>query len=151
MIYAARRIQFCAGHRVWKHESSCAHLHGHNYIAFFHATATELDGLGRVVDFGVLKQKLGGWIEEHWDHGFILHRSDESAVNAVRTIPRQKLYLLDRNPTAENMAHHLLHVVAPEQLAGHGARVVKVVLWETENCFAEVQLSSEARVAERQL
>jgi 6-pyruvoyltetrahydropterin/6-carboxytetrahydropterin synthase len=137
-IQCVRRVQFCAGHRVWKHESKCAHLHGHNYVAYFYATANALDGLGRIIDFSELKARLGGWIDEYWDHGFILNRHDQAAIDAVQSIPEQKLYLLDDNPTAENMAEHLLTMVAHRQMAGSGVRVVKVVLCETENCYAEV-------------
>ncbi len=138
MTTAVRKISFCAGHRVWRHEDRCAHLHGHNYIAFLHATAEQLDDLGRVIDFRVLKERLGGWIDEHWDHGFICHRDDAEARAAMSAIPGQKTFLLDGNPTTENLAAHLLHVVGPEQLAGTGVRLVRVVLWETENCYAEV-------------
>jgi 6-pyruvoyltetrahydropterin/6-carboxytetrahydropterin synthase len=133
-----RRVQFCAGHRVWNHESKCAHLHGHNYVAFFHATADALDSLERVIDFSELKSRLGGWIDSHWDHGFILNRDDREAIDAVRAIPGQKLYLIKGNPTAENLAHYLLQCVARSQLRGSGVDIVKVVLWETENCYAEV-------------
>ncbi len=138
-IECTRRIQFCTGHRIWGHENKCAYLHGHNYVAFFHATAPELDEIGRVIDFSVLKTRLGGWIEEHWDHGFLLHRDDREAIAAVTRIPDQKLFLMDANPTAENMARYLLETVAPRELEGLGVEVVKVVLWETENCFAEAR------------
>ena len=138
-IECTRRIQFCAGHRIWGHENKCAHLHGHNYVAFFHATAPRLDEVGRVIDFSVLKTRLGGWIEERWDHGFVLHRDDREAIDAVTRIPEQKLFLMDANPTTENMARYLLATVAPQQLEGLGVEVVKVVLWETENCFAEAR------------
>ena len=140
MIECTRRIRFCAGHRVWKHESKCAWLHGHNYVAFFHAAAAELDELGRVIDFSVLAERLGGWIEEHWDHGFILHREDEEAKAAVGKVAGQRVFLLDSNPTAENLADYLLREVAPEALAGTGVQVVKVVLWESESSFAEARL-----------
>lgn len=140
MITAVRRIQFCAGHRVWKHEHRCAHLHGHNYVAFFHATADQLDDLGRVIDFGVLKERLGGWIDQHWDHGFICHKDDVEVLKAMSAVPGQKVFALDDNPTAENMARFLLHVVGPRQLAGTAVRLVRVVLWETENCYAEVSV-----------
>ena len=139
-IQCVRRVQFCAGHRVWKHESKCAHLHGHNYVVFFHATAESLDGLGRVIDFSELKSRLGGWIEENWDHGFILNRNDHEAIEAVTAIPRQKLYLLDSNPTAENLAQHLLTVVSRRQMDDAGVHVVKVVMCETENSYAEAEL-----------
>lgn len=140
MITAVRRIQFCAGHRLWQHEGACAHLHGHNYVAYFHVTAEQMDDVGRVVDFSVLKQRLGGWICKHWDHGFICHREDAEALRAMAAIPGQKVHVIDRNPTAENMADYLLRVVGPEQLAGTGVTLVKVVLWETENCCAEASL-----------
>jgi 6-pyruvoyltetrahydropterin/6-carboxytetrahydropterin synthase len=139
-ISCVRRIQFCCGHRVHRHESKCANLHGHNYVAFFHATAPALDPLGRVIDFGVLKARLGEWIDVEWDHGFVLWNEDAAAIGAMDAMPGQKLYLMDRNPTAENMALHLLHDVAPALMEGTGVRVTRVVLWETENCYAEVSL-----------
>lgn len=140
---AVRRIQFCAGHRVFKHESKCHRLHGHNYVAFFHAQGSGgLDELGRVIDFGVLKEKLASWIEANWDHGFILWKKDTAAVEAIQRLDGQHVFLLSTNPTAENMAAHLLHVVAPAVLQGTGVVVHKVVLWETENCFVEVTLNA---------
>ena len=140
MTTAVRRLQFCAGHRVWKHEHKCANLHGHNYVAFVHAEADRLDALGRVIDFSVLKDRIGGWIESNWDHGFICHREDTEALAAMEAIPNQKTFTMDHNPTAENMADYLLRVVGPQQLAATGVRLVRVVLWETENCYAEVAL-----------
>ncbi len=140
MITATRRIQFCAGHRVYKHESKCANVHGHNYVVFFTAGANELDELGRVIDFSVLKEKLGGWIEEHWDHGWI-YFADDPIGNHVAHLgnPVTKSFEMDTNPTAENMAAFLLRVVGPDVLAGTGVNLLKVVLWETENCYAEAK------------
>jgi len=138
-ITAVRRLQFCSGHRVYRHESKCAHLHGHNYVVFFHARADQgLDDLGRVIDFAVLKQQFTRWIDENWDHGFILWEQDVEAIAAMSALDKQKLFLLPNNPTAENMALHLLDVVAPMVLEGTGVQLTKVVLWETENCFVEV-------------
>lgn len=138
-VTATRRIQFCAGHRVWGHESKCAHLHGHNYVALFEAEAASLDSIGRVIDFGVLKERLGGWIERMWDHGFLLYRLDTSLAyfeSLAAGHAAQKLYVMDDNPTAENMALHLLREVGPKVLAGTGVRLVSVTVWETENCKA---------------
>lgn len=143
-ITATRRLQYAIGHRVFKHESKCKNLHGHNYVFFLTAEAPEeggsLDKLGRVVDFSVLKEKLGSWLELNWDHGFILYEKDEEAIAGVRYIPGSKLFLLPENPTAENMALHILRVVGPLVLRGTGVRLIKVVVWETENCIAEASL-----------
>ncbi|MEW6756197.1 MAG: 6-carboxytetrahydropterin synthase, partial [Candidatus Latescibacterota bacterium] len=138
---AVRRIQFCAGHRVLGHEGKCAHVHGHNYVAFFHAAAEGLDAVGRIIDFGVLKARLGGWVDEHWDHGFVYYREDRELARLFEgELAAHKHFALPCNPTAENLARYLLEEVGPGQLAGTGTRLVRVVLWETENCFAEVSL-----------
>ncbi|MBN1489135.1 MAG: 6-carboxytetrahydropterin synthase [Phycisphaerae bacterium] len=140
MTTVVRRVGFSAGHRVWGHEHECSNVHGHNYEVYFHATAEHLDDVGRVIDFRILKQRLGGWIERHWDHGFICHEADAEVRDALATIAGQKLFLLPGNPTAENLASYLLREVGPRELAGTGVRLVRVVLWETPNCFAEVSL-----------
>ena len=92
------------------------------------------------MDFSVLEEELGGWLDENWDHGFILHTDDREARAAVGQVAGQRIFLLDVNLTAENMANYLLRTVAPEVLRGTDVQVVKVVLWETENCFAEARL-----------
>lgn len=140
MMTVVRKLQFCAGHRLCRHEGRCAHLHGHNYTVHFHATAESLDPIGRVIDFGVLRERLGGWIDSHWDHGFIIHKEDHEARAALSAVEGQKLFVLEDNPTAENLADYLLRVVGPQQLAGTGVRLVRVVLWETDNCCAEASL-----------
>jgi len=60
MTTIVRTVQFSAGHRLWQHESKCAHIHGHNYVVEFHATAEHLDSVGRVIDFSVFRDRLGG-------------------------------------------------------------------------------------------
>ena len=139
-ITAVRRLQFAAGHRVWQHESKCNNLHGHNYVAFFHAQAPALDSLGRVIDFSVLKTHLGNWIDTNWDHGFIYHKDDAETLAALQQVKGQKLFALPTNPTAENMADYLLRIVCPKALEGTNVQVVKVILWETENCYVEAVL-----------
>ena len=52
----------------------------------------------------------------------------------------QKIYVLSTNPTAENLAEHLLHVVGPQVLAGTDVQLVKITLYETENGIAEATL-----------
>jgi len=142
MITATRKVRICAGHRVCGHESKCANLHGHDYA--FEVTAVvasgtyggrKLDELGRVVDFSVLKDRVGGWLDREWDHRFLLWEDDqqvdlgdEEAAFGVVRVPF--------NPTAENIATHVGEVICPDVLAGTGVDVVRVVVHETPNCFA---------------
>jgi len=140
-ISCTRKIHFCSGHRVFKHESKCATMHGHNYNAFITAEADSLDGIGRVIDFSVLKEKIGGWIDEFWDHNFLAFKDDTEVVELLYKAPRKKEpYICGFNPTAENMAEFLLNAVCPLVLKGTNVTVTKIVLWETDNCFAEASL-----------
>ena len=128
------------------HETKCANPHGHNYVAFFTAVG-DLDDLGRVIDFSVLKERLGGWVDEHWDHTFIVYAEDRHLVEVLNEVERNKdLFIADFNPTAENMAAYLLNVVAPRVLEGTGVTLTKVRLWETENCYADAELEDAKKV-----
>ncbi len=135
-LTCTRRIQFCAGHRVMGHEGKCRNMHGHNYIAHITAEGSQ-DSIGRVIDFSVLKERIGSWIDQHWDHGFIVYSGDDPVKFSLALMPDQKVYELPYNPTAENIALYVLNFVAPLRLEGTGVRVTKVVIEETENCSAE--------------
>ena len=149
-----RQVKFCAGHRLLGHEGKCANLHGHNYLIQFHVTGNEIDELGRVVDFGVINRLCKGWIDDHWDHGFIVWDADENALTALEQVRPNKIYRLPYNPTAENMARYLLDEVGPtliETIKGYDLRLTKVVVWETENAFAEVTIDSSRNQADAML
>ena len=146
-----RKVTFCAGHRLLNHEGKCANLHGHNYLVEFHVTGNEIDELGRVVDFSVLNKLFKSWIDEHWDHGFLLWVQDSNAIDALKQVKPTKIYPLPYNPTAENMARYLLDEIAPtliQTIKGYDLRVTKVVVWETENAFAEVTVDASRNQAD---
>ena len=140
-----RRLRFCAGHRLYRHESKCAYLHGHNYrvdveVMAAGAVAT-VDDVGRIVDFSFIKQRLLGWLDAHWDHAFILFADDLGAIAAVRQSTPSKLFLLPWNPTAENMARYLLEVVCPGVLGDLGVIARQVCVWETDDACAIASLA----------
>lgn len=137
-----RRIQFCSGHRVQEQGDKNRNLHGHNYVAFLDAEAEDLDDLGREPDFSAIKERVGGWIDENWDHGFIVGEDDTEGRRALAAMPTAKVYVLPMSPTAEWMADYLLYDIAPKVLAGTNVRVRKVVLWETENYYATAELGA---------
>jgi 6-pyruvoyltetrahydropterin/6-carboxytetrahydropterin synthase len=136
-ITCTRRLSFCAGHRVVGHENKCRNVHGHNYVIHIEAEADLLDPIGRVIDFAALKERIGGWLEANWDHGFLAWDMDP-LVAILHGVPgNTKVCGVPFNPTAENLARHLLDEVCPKLLDGTGVRVVRVVVEETENCSAE--------------
>jgi 6-pyruvoyltetrahydropterin/6-carboxytetrahydropterin synthase len=141
-ITCTRRVEFDAGHRVYGHESKCSHAHGHRYSVEITAEA-DLDSVGRVIDFSVLKVVIGGWIDANWDHGFICWDQDP-IQNLIKQVPDtkggpQKLFLLPYNPTAENMARYLLESVCPALLGPTGVRVTRIRLYETPNGYSDAE------------
>lgn len=135
-IRATRYHDISVGHRVYGHENKCAHLHGHNYRVTFHCQAEELDTVGRVLDFSVIKDKLCMWLESNWDHKFLVWEGDPWNDTLSKLDPFGVRFV-PFNPTAENMADYLLRIVCPMQLQRTGVRVVGVVVEETRKCAAE--------------
>lgn len=133
-VTITRRLEIDAGHRLQNHESKCRHTHGHRYGFSVTCTAPELDKIGRVIDFSVIKKDLGGWLDDKWDHAFIFEKGDP--IESFLRAHDQRRYELDCAPTAENIAQHFL-LVARRLMHKHGIEVVKVVVMETPNCFAE--------------
>lgn len=137
-ITCTRRLEFDAAHRVRQHESKCRNLHGHRYVVEVTAHAPELDMLGRVVDFGVMKERLGGWIDTHWDHQTLLWAEDRPLGEAIHQQTGQSVYYLPYNPTAENMARYLLEEICPT-LFQAPLEITQIRLWETPNCYADAK------------
>ena len=129
MYRVTREITFCYGHRLLDYDGKCRHLHGHNGRAVITLETAELDALGMVVDFSRLKRTVGHWIDETLDHKMILHRDDP--VLAYLRQQGEPIYVMDVNPTAENIARLIY-----DQAIRLGFPVVEVSLWETESCFA---------------
>jgi 6-pyruvoyltetrahydropterin/6-carboxytetrahydropterin synthase len=129
MYRVTREIHFCYGHRLLNYDGKCRHLHGHNGRAVITLAAATLDRLGMVMDFSHIKRVVTSWIDETLDHKMLLHR-DDPVLPFLRE-QGEPVYVLDVNPTAENIAR-LIYDFA----AGQGFPVVEVQLWETEHCFA---------------
>ncbi len=140
MLTCIRRLEWDAAHRIPRHESKCAAFHGHRYAAELHCTAPELDDRGRIIDFGVVKELVGGWIDQHWDHTAILMLGDDDpacvAVAASNEAHGRPVYWMDVPPTAENIVAELARV-AGALLAERGVELVRIRLWETPNGSAE--------------
>lgn len=134
-LRVSRRHDFCCGHRIYGHQGACANLHGHNYRVHFTCEEGHLDALGMVVDFAVIKSRLCAWVDDNWDHRFLLW-ADDPAAPALQEID-PTIVLTPFNPTAENMALYLLKTVGPRAMAGTGVRLVRVVLEETRKCLAD--------------
>lgn len=146
---AQRYHDISTGHRVVGHENKCRHLHGHNYRIHFVCEAKDLDSVGRVIDFGIIKEKLCMWTEDNWDHKFLAWQDDSLIVSICASADmldedqlmfNESIVFVPFNPTAENMAEHLVRVIGPQQLAGTGVTLVSVHIEETAKCSASFTL-----------
>lgn len=152
MITVERYHDFSAGHRVVGHEGKCRFLHGHNYRVHFTCVSPQdgLDTVGRVIDFGQIKQRLCMWLEDNWDHKFLAWEEDpvmqsvseqtalagfksDKARGAEETLD-QSIVWLPFNPTAENMAKYLVEEIGPEVLRGTGVALIRCRVEETRKC-----------------
>ncbi len=137
-MYSVERYHdISCGHRVHGHESKCAHLHGHNYRIFFTVQADnkQLDMIGRVLDFSVIKSRLCEWLETWWDHKMLIWVNDPT-LDDLLDIDPEGVVPVEFNPTAENMAQHLVEVIGPQELNGTGCVLVACRIEETRKCSA---------------
>lgn len=139
---ANRYHDISCGHRVYGHESKCAHLHGHNYRIHFAVAAvplrnqhntSDLDAIGRVMDFSVIKEKLCMWLEDNWDHKFLIWWNDPMR-QTLQDLDPDGVVVTSFNPTAENMAEYLVEIIAPHQLKGTGCFLQSCTIEETRKC-----------------
>jgi 6-pyruvoyltetrahydropterin/6-carboxytetrahydropterin synthase len=115
-------------------------------------SAPELDKVGRVMDFSIIKEKLCMWLEDNWDHKFLAWKNDTIMLGIFNTaaiedgkgdILGESIVWTPFNPTAEQMAKHLVNFVGPQQLAGTGCTLVKVVIEETRKCSVTYTLENK--------
>ena len=129
MFRVTRQIDFCYGHRLLNYDGKCRFLHGHNGRAIIVMEAEKLDSRGMVLDFSDIKRVVSTWIDDTLDHRMILHRDDP--VMPVLKKLGEPMYLVDENPTAENIAKLIFDFTA-----NAGFPIIEARLWETPNCYA---------------
>jgi len=129
MFRVSREIDFCYGHRLLNYNGKCKYLHGHNGRAIITIESATLDERGMVLDFSDIKNVVSTWIDEKLDHRMLLQRIDP-AVPLLQKMG-EPLFLMDENPTAENIARLIFDFTA-----SRGFPIVECQLWETPRCFA---------------
>lgn len=135
MITIKRKHHCCTGHRVVGQGGHCENLHGHDYYFEFVCTAPNLDSIGRIIDFSVMKEKLCSFIDDNWDHATLIWDQDPW-LSPLTAINPSGVVAVPFNPTAENMAKFLVEVVGPDQLKSTGVELIEVTIHETSKCSA---------------
>ncbi|MAT07963.1 MAG: 6-carboxytetrahydropterin synthase QueD [Dehalococcoidia bacterium] len=129
MHSVTKTIDFCYGHRLLNYEGQCKYLHGHNGKLEIDVESKSLDDKGMVIDFTVIKETVKTWIDSKMDHRMILSREDP--LISVLEEAGQPIYVMEENPTAENIAKLVFN-----QVKSKGIDVKEIRLWETPTSYA---------------
>jgi len=118
MYEVAIRRRFAAAHQLVGYRGKCEDLHGHNWVVEVGVVGPELDDVGMLLDFKVLKHHVDDILEE-LDHKYINdHKWFES-----------------RNPSSEYLAL-FIHEQITARLDAPGLAVSFVRVWESEDAVA---------------
>ena len=110
------RSAFEAAHFIDGYAGKCSRLHGHNWIIEAVVRGEELDNLGMLIDFKILKAELNKVLEE-LDHRFL----NELKIFA------------EENPTAENLARKIYKKLAAAEIFSGAAKLYAVKVFESPN------------------
>ena len=81
------------------------------------------------------------WLEDNYDHKFLIWENDPMA-EALKELDPDGVVFVPYNPTAENIAKHMVEVIAVETLKGTGCRLIKCSIDETRKCSAAYEIES---------
>ncbi len=144
MISVTRRLEFDAGHRIPDHRSQCRNLHGHRYVLEITLTGDVVQtpgqsDTGMVMDFSDIKRIAKSHVVDVWDHAFLVYEGDTVVRDFLAALPGHKTVVLDRIPTAENLAAIIFDLLAPHYQNAYGPhlKLTRVRLYETPNCWAD--------------
>lgn len=138
MISITKTFTFDSGHRLSNYNGKCRRLHGHTYHCEITIGGVELDDLGMVLDFGVLKDIFKEQVDAKFDHRMLLYDKDEynKKIATAITPDADSICWVGYNPTAENIGKDIFGIIQ----AGLpiGISVLKVKLYETPTSFVEI-------------
>lgn len=108
------KAEFEAAHFIKNYPGKCVRLHGHNWIVEAVAKGTELNELGILIDFKILKAELNRVLDE-FDHQYL----NELEVFA------------EKNPTAENLAKIIFEKLSKSEIFSGKNKLAAIKVYET--------------------
>jgi 6-pyruvoyltetrahydropterin/6-carboxytetrahydropterin synthase len=99
-----------------------------------------------VLDFSDVKALARQHVVDVWDHAFLVWREDARVLTFLQGLAGHKTVVLERVPTAENLARTAFDILEPlyHEHYGDRLRLERVRLYETPNCWADA-LRAELR------
>ena len=110
------RAAFEAAHCLDGYDGKCARLHGHNWEVVAIVRGENLDALGMLIDFKIVKAELKKVLDE-FDHRFLNDLEPFAA----------------ENPTAENIARKIFERLKSSELFNGSTKLHGVKVCESPN------------------
>ncbi len=108
------KSEFEAAHRIENYPGKCVRLHGHNWIVEAIVRGAELNELGILIDFKILKSELNK----------ILDELDHQYLNELEMFA-------EKNPTAENLAKEIFDRLSTSEIFSGSAKLFAVKIYES--------------------
>lgn len=116
---------FDAAHYLRDYPGKCSQIHGHTWEIEAVVAGAELDSLGMLIDFSVLRRNLKE----------VLAQFDHRMINDLAGFGQG-----EQNPTAENLAkfiyQELQSRIETQTGSGKKIKVIRVRVWESPNASA---------------
>lgn len=129
-----KQFELDAGHRLSEHDFECQNLHGHRYRFEVEVDGEVDEKTGMIVDFAHVKEP----VVEAFDHNLLLNERDPllAVREELEANQEKELYVMDGEPTAENIAEEALDLILGRLTAAERSRIteIEVELAETPNC-----------------
>ena len=127
-----KSVHFDASHRLMHYHGKCSQLHGHRWRVEVWMEGSVDDATRILVDYNTIKS-----IIERFDHQTILNQ-DDPMVPCIGQF--QPVMTTPGDPTSELLAAMFIEMLDAEcQNSGIPARVVRIRVWESDTCFAELR------------
>ena len=107
---------FEAAHFIGGYDGKCQRLHGHNWQVEAIVRGHDLDKLGMLVDFKILKAELNKILDD-FDHRYL---------NELETFSQE-------NPTAENIARKIFQQLSASEIFHGTTKLFAVKVHESPN------------------
>lgn len=117
------KTDFAAAHFLEGYPYECKRLHGHNFVVEVFVKGHNLDKLGMLIDFKVLKSIVRDEISR-FDHELLNELPDFKGIN----------------PTSENISRVLFtNIKRRLSNINHDCELMRVRVWENENGYVDYE------------
>lgn len=139
-IRITKKFRFEMAHVLYGYEGLCRNIHGHSYGLEITLAGKPLQSPGHpkdgmIMDFHELKMLVKKNVTDILDHALMISNLfDTEQTEAFRKLT-DRLYVVDFQPTTENILIHIASVLKP--LLPSGIALYSVRLYETATSYAE--------------